>query len=232
MVAKKRPLSDDVGLIETDDPADANRRLCALTRAPRPREDLIRFVVAPDGTLTPDLSARLPGRGVWITADQLHISKAIKANAFSRSLKRSVEIPADLPQRLENLITTQALQALAMANKAGQAVCGFDKTNAVIDRGNAIALLHAGDASLGGQRKLNGKYRAISEELDRPSKILVGFKVDQLSLAMGRSNVVHAALTSGGAARKAIGLAQQLERYLIGIDEPIRPEQSHADAPP
>ncbi|MEO1282948.1 MAG: RNA-binding protein [Pseudomonadota bacterium] len=217
MVSKRRPFSDDAGACEPGADADAGRRLCAVARVPRDRSDLIRFVSDPDQILVPDLSAKLPGRGVWVSADRVSIEAAIKKKAFSRSLKAAVTIPENLSDHIEHLLEQSALQALAFANKAGQIVCGFDKSSAVIDRGEAKVMLHGRDAALGGRRKLDGKFKAISAELGIPAIIIDDFTIDQMSLAMGRSNVVHAALLAGGAARNAIDKTKRLTRYRQGI---------------
>lgn len=230
-IARTRPQSEAAGHRPGQD-ADANRRLCAVTRASRERDDLIRFVVAPDGVLVPDLAVKLPGRGVWVTADAQHVARAVKTKAFARSLKQPVTVADDLPARVDALMAKAALQGFSLANKAGEAVCGFDKTFAVIDRGDALALFHGRDASEGGRRKLDAKYRAVSAATGRTAKIIEEFTIDQLSLAMGRSNVVHAALTPGGAARRAIVLAGRLKRYRSGVEEAASPSETCDGAPP
>lgn len=209
---------------DADDPAGldevaAGRRMCALSRTAKTRDELIRFVKAPDGQLTPDLACKLPGRGVWVDGTRRSIELAIKKKVFARGLKTEVNLPEALPDRLESLLERAALQALSMANKAGQAVCGFDKTSAVIDRAEAVAVLHAADGAEGGCRKLDGKFRAICAELGRPAIIIDHLTIDQMSLAMGRSNVVHAALLHGGAADSAVRLAHRLARFRRSADE-------------
>ncbi|MEL7048034.1 MAG: RNA-binding protein [Pseudomonadota bacterium] len=223
MAAKRASFLDDAGTLEPGADADAGRRLCAVARTPRDKDQLIRFVASPDGAVVPDLACRLPGRGVWITANRSTIDQGIKKKTFSRSLKASVIVPEDLGAQLDHLIEQSALQALAFANKAGQMVCGFDKCAAVIDRGHAIAMLHGLDAAAGGRRKLDGKFRAMSSELSIPATIIDDFTIDQMSLAMGRSNVVHAALLTGGAARNAVVKIQRLTRYRSGLPDPGPP---------
>ncbi|MEO1205199.1 MAG: RNA-binding protein [Pseudomonadota bacterium] len=217
MVSKRGPFSDDAGACEPGADADAGRRLCAALRVARDKDHLIRFVADPEQNLVPDLGLRLPGRGVWVTADKTTVELAVRKKAFARSLKTHVNVSPDLADRLESLIEQSALQALALANKAGQIVCGFDKSGAVIDRGRATAMLHARDAAVGGRRKLDGKFKAISAELSIPATIIDDFTIDQMSLAMGRSNVVHAALLAGGAARNAIGTSKRLAHFRNGV---------------
>src|SRR5437868_14158028 len=107
-------------------------RLCALTREVRPVDDLIRFVVAPDGAIVPDIKRKLPGRGVWVTARRAAIDKAVKRNVFARSLKREVRAPADLGATVERQLEASALDALAIAHKAGGVAIGFGRTETAL----------------------------------------------------------------------------------------------------
>ncbi len=194
----------------------ARVRMCALTRQELPIDRLIRFVAAPDGVLYPDLARDLPGRGVWISGDRPSVEKAIKTNVFARSLKRKVLVPDGLAQTVDDLLAKRAVQALALANKAGLAVCGFDKVSETLDRTDTVALLNGNDAAEGGRRKLDAKMRACSSASDRPAAIVDCLTIDEMSLAMGRANVVHAALKAGGATAKFIAEAERLVRYRLG----------------
>lgn len=213
MVAHRRSIDEDIGIA-----ADPTRRMCALTRAERPTSDLIRFVAAPDSTIVADLSCKLPGRGVWITADAASVSDAVKKKAFARSLKRPVEAPQDISTVIEAQLLTRCSQALAIANKAGQALSGFDKISGLIDGGSVLALAHASDAAAGGCEKLDRKFQAVARSIGRDALIINALNIDQMSLAMGRLNVVHAALITGGAARKFISEALRLTRFRTGIE--------------
>lgn len=188
-------------------------RTCAVSRAERPTGELIRFVAGPDGAIVPDLAARLPGRGVWITADREHVVKAVKMNAFARSLKRAVQVPADLPELVERLMERRVADALSLANKAGEVVAGFTKIEAEIGRGSLLALLHAAEAAPDGCEKLDRRFAAMADEAGRPACVATCLTIEQMSLALGRANVVHAALKEGGAARRALLEAERLRRY-------------------
>ena len=118
-------------------------RRCALTRERLPKQDLIRFVLSPNGEIVPDLKERLPGRGVWVTAAHDKVAEAAKRNVFARALKTKVTVPADLPERVERLIVEAALGALALANKAGSVVFGTAKVEEAIAKGRTAALIHA-----------------------------------------------------------------------------------------
>jgi predicted RNA-binding protein YlxR (DUF448 family) len=189
-----------------------SERLCVATRAVRPVEEMIRFVAGPDG-LVPDLKRRLPGRGVWVTARRNTVADAVKRGTFRRSLKADVTVPADLTDMVDRLMVRAALDALAIAHKAGELVSGFAKTEAAIGEKNVAALLHASDAGVDGVEKLSAAVKrrpdAVSEELPR----IRTFTSAELDLALGRSNVVHAALLAGRAAGTFITRWRDLERF-------------------
>src|ERR1700688_3869543 len=105
--------------------AKERERMCVATRTVRPVADLIRFVVGPDGEAVPDLKRKLPGRGVWVTATQDALGDAIKRKIFARGFKREVRLAADLLPRTERLLERSALDALAIAGKAGLVATGF-----------------------------------------------------------------------------------------------------------
>lgn len=194
-------------------------RTCAVTRRELPVVQLLRFALAPGGEIVPDVAGRLPGRGVWVTATWEVVADAVKSKAFQRSLKREVRVPPDLAERTEALLERRALEALSIANKAGLVTTGFEKVDALLASGSVAALLHARDAAEGGRQKLDRKYRAVAEDLGREARIVALFTVEQMSLAIGRANVVHAALKQGGAAERFLAEAGRRLRYrLIGAE--------------
>ncbi|MCJ7529156.1 MAG: RNA-binding protein [Methyloceanibacter sp.] len=199
---------------EDDDGDDNAVRRCALTRARRPKDDLIRFVLGPDGAVVPDLKERLPGRGVWLTAAHDRVAEAAKRNVFARALKTEAKVPESLAAQVDRLLADAALSALALANKAGEAVFGHAKVEEAIAKGRVLALVHAQEAAEDGCRKLDGKARGMRE--GSPAPVVRAFGVDDLSLASGRTNVIHAALIQGGAARKFLAAAARVERYRKG----------------
>ena len=187
-------------------------RLCVATRRTRPIADMIRFVVAPDGTLTPDLKRKLPGRGVWVSAQRHAISGAVKRGAFRRSLRAEVKVPADLPELVEGLLTRTALDALSMARKAGLAIAGFAKVEAAVGSKPVVALVHAAGAGSDGVVKLAAARRRTGGE-DNNIAVVRAFTSAELDLALGRSNVIHAALLAGGASEMFLARWRDLERY-------------------
>jgi hypothetical protein len=193
------------------------RRLCAVTRAELAREDLIRFVAAPSGEIVPDLANRLPGRGVWLRAEKDVVLQAVRMGVFARSLRRPVTVDGDLADRVEALMVRRLTDALALANKAGAVVTGFAQVLSLIEEGAAAALVHGQDAAGGGQDKLDRKLKAIARDRGRSAPIVTSLSTAHLSLAMGRSNVVHAALIQGGATERFLREAERLERYRSGL---------------
>lgn len=189
-------------------------RRCAVTRAQRSKDDLIRFVLGPDGTVVPDLKETLPGRGVWLTATHETVVQAVKRKAFSRALKADAKAPEGLADQVDGLLAQAALQTLGLANKAGQVVFGHIKAEKALCSSRVLGLVHASDAAEDGCRKLDGKARAASEGRGIPTVRV--FSANELSLASGRPNVIHAALIPGGAARKFLAAASRVERYRKG----------------
>jgi len=210
--AEQHPKKHDVEV-----EARGSLRRCIVTRAERPPEDLIRFVAGPDGVIVPDLARRLPGRGVWVTAELAAVESAIKAKAFSKGLKRQVAASPDLAQAVDALILKRVLQALSLANKAGLVSSGFDKVEALVEGGRAAVLLHGFDAAAGGRQKLDRKFTAIQRDKGKVAPIVDWLTIEQLSLAIGRSNVVHAGLTNGGATKRFLSEAERLRRYRLGL---------------
>jgi uncharacterized protein len=192
----------------------AVERTCIVTRAVKPVDELIRFVVAPDGAVVPDLKRRLPGRGVWVTATRAAVDQAVKRKGFARAFKREVRAGADLGGAVEGLLQRAALDALAMVHKAGRAALGFARTEKELAQGPVAAVLQASDGSADSARKIAAAaVRRQSGENGAPIPIIAAFTTAQLDLALGRSNVVHAALLAGPASNGFLARCQSLERY-------------------
>ena len=202
-------------------------RMCIVTHDVRPVDELVRFVIAPDGTVVPDLKHRLPGRGVWVTAESGLVAEAAKRNVFARALKAQAKVPAGLADLVDRLLVDAALGALALANKAGEVVFGTAKVEEAIAKGKVAALIHASDAAEDGCRKLDGKFRAGARG-GNPAPIRI-FSADELGLASGKTNVIHAALIQGGAAAKFLASASRAERYRKGTAAFAQPIGSDTD---
>jgi predicted RNA-binding protein YlxR (DUF448 family) len=199
----------------------ATMRMCAVSREVRPVDELIRFVLSPQGEVVPDLKRKLPGRGLWITASRARVAEAVRRNQFSRGFKRDVRAAQTLAFDTENLLVRSAIEALAMAAKAGQVVSGFAKVEEALAGGQATALIHASDGAADGIRKLDAIVRQRGgnhgESLIFP--ILTELTSAELDLALGRANVIHAALLAGPAGKTFLSRSQILVRYRMADDD-------------
>lgn len=183
-----------------------------VSREARPIAELIRFVEAPDGSVVPDLKRDLPGRGVWVEASRSAVDKAVARKLFARALRAKVEVREDLGALVDGLLTSRALGAFGMARKAGLVVTGFAKVEAAVARERLAGLVHAAGAGDDGVAKLAAALRRrFGGEVGCP--IVRIFTGDQLDLALGRSNVIHAALLAGRASETFIERADALGRY-------------------
>ncbi|MDQ8699501.1 RNA-binding protein [Hyphomicrobium sp. LHD-15] len=223
-MADRRRQHDDAEPAVNDD--GGTQRLCAATREALNPDELIRFVADPSGEIVPDLARRLPGRGVWIKASKPVVERAIKANVFAKSLKRNVRAAPELPERLDQLMEKRVIEALALANKAGLVTGGFQQVDELIESGGVTVLVQAADAADGGRDRLARKFAAVAAARGRNAPLVTSLSTEQMSLAMGRSNVVHAALIHGGAAERFLYEAERLKRYRSGIGASDEPENA------
>lgn len=199
-----------------DEEGNGPLRTCIVSRVQKPPEELIRFVAGPDGALVPDLARRLPGRGVWVEATRAAVAEAVRRKAFARGLKQQVSVPPDLAGLVERLLAKRLAEAVSIANKAGLLVAGFAKVEELIEAGRAVVLIHAAEAAADGVAKLDRKFKALLGQEAALAAILRELGNADLSLAMGRPNVIHAAAAEGGASRRLIEAARRLRRYRQG----------------
>jgi uncharacterized protein len=187
-------------------------RTCIVTRTKAMPRDMIRFVVGPDATVVPDIRRKLPGRGVWVMSSADIVAKAVKGQAFSRGFKRTVTASPDLAVEIERELTRDCLQALSIANKAGQVITGFVKVEEAIGSGAILGLIHAAGCSRDGIRKLGACLRRrFGDERAKPWIDL--FRSEELDLALGRTNVTYAALAVGAASEGFLGRCRRLLLY-------------------
>ncbi|MDQ0392449.1 RNA-binding protein [Labrys monachus] len=224
------------GRTEDADDRQARERLCVATRLVQPVGTLLRLVVSPDGVLTPDLKRSLPGRGVWVTATRAAFTEAVRKKAFVRSLKHPAEVPADLADTIDRLLERAALDMLGLANKAGLVIPGYAKVMDAIESRRAAAVIQARDGAEDGLRKLAQAVRRAYLEKNAPS-IVMNFDSAHLDLALGRSNVIHAALCAGPAATGFLDRVAALTFWRDGGLAPAQPQPSqevppHADDEP
>ena len=206
------PAADTVVDREPHPAAAARERLCIATREVRPVGELIRFVVGPDGAVVPDLKQRLPGRGVWITARRQFIEGAVRRGAFGRAFKAGVSVSTELADELERLLERSALNALSIAHKAGLVILGHAKVEAAVAAAPLVALVRARDAGEDSGRRLAAAFRRRADDA-ATGKIVEAFTSAQLDLALGRLNVVHAALLAGRASETFLARWRFLESF-------------------
>lgn len=168
---------------------DGPERRCIATGSTGPKAGLIRFVVGPEGGIVPDLAGKLPGRGIWVSADRGALVTATKKGLFSRAAKASVKVPEGLIETIEAGLLSRIVSALSLARKAGQAVAGYEKVKAWLENGQARVLIQASDGSERGKGRLRSPGLSIGE-----------LTAQELGLAFGREHVIHAALAAGGLA--------------------------------
>lgn len=183
------------GRVRMRDDEEPERR-CIVTRKTRPKRELLRFVVGPDGVLVPDMAGKLPGRGIWVSADRKALEKAVAKGLFARAAREPVRVPSDLVARVEALVLRLLVERIALARKAGEAVAGREKTLDALRSGTAALLLQASDGS---QREAAGLRPPAGEETR-----ITCLSAEELGMAFGRDRVIHAAVLAGGLADRTI----------------------------
>jgi len=188
------------GGIDKDRDADPERR-CIATGETQPKRGLIRFVIGPDGQVVPDLAEKLPGRGIWVSADKAALQKAVAKNLFSRAARQQVQVDPDLPALVEAGVARRLVDLVSLTRKAGKAVAGFEKVKGWLAEGRAKVLLQASDGSERGKGKLwtptGGRWFGC-------------LTASELGLSFGRDHVIHGALAKGGLTDKVILEASRL----------------------
>ena len=193
--------------------APGMERLCALTRQVKPVGELIRFVVGPAGKVVPDVKRKLPGRGIWISGTYAAVEEAVKRDIFARGFKRDVGVAPDLAAAVERLLERSALDALAIASKAGRVISGFTRVEGAIARDDILALIHAAECAEHGRRKLDAASQRKTKAKSREIAIVALFYGAQLDLALNRPNVVHAALLAGPGSETFLARVARLQRF-------------------
>lgn len=211
---EKRPTKKNVGLRPTQEKEKdfeqdsgphqtQTERRCIVTKETLPKSHLIRFVMAPNGWIVPDIRNKLPGRGVWIKAEKAYIQQAIKRNLFARAFDHAVIVSPDLAQSVVNQLHLWIADLLGLAKKAGEAVAGFEKTESALKQGKVGLLIEAKDAAANGKSKLQKSVKTGTE-------ILAPLEADALGRALGRDHAVHVAIFRGRLADKLSGACKKL----------------------
>ena len=203
----------------TNDPLDAHvsERSCILTRRTAPREELIRLALGPDGQVAPDVRARAPGRGAWIGVGRKALDEANAKGKLKGVLARAfktndVEVPTDLGDRIETALRNQALDRLGLEARGGTLINGAERIEQAARAGKVHLLIHAADAGGDGNRSLDQAWRVGGGE---QQGLVFPLPRTILSMALGRENVVHIALTDPAAARR---VRHAIDRWQAFID--------------
>ena len=186
--------------------ARQRERRCIATGETRSEADLVRFALSPEGEVTPDVAARLPGRGAWVGADRGAIERAVKKGLFNRAFQTRAAAPEDLAERVEALLEARALSALGLARRAGKLAAGFDAARLALKaRERPAWRIEACDAARDGREKLDRLAEAV-----HPGLPVAGcFSAEALGAALGRTGLAHAVLAQGAEARR---LSEALHR--------------------
>ena len=185
---------DTPGLcIAPENTAETHRR-CIASNVSKPMAELLRFVVDPDNSIVPDITGRLPGRGIWLSADRFSIKTACDRRLFDRAARRAVIVDDGLAERVEGLLVRQCTDLLGLARRAGQAVAGFVKVRSWLQQGQAAVLLAAVDGAADGREKLQRMARGVP--------VVTVLRAEELGVAFARDRSVHVAVASGGLATK------------------------------
>ena len=183
--------------------ASPTLRRCIVTRQALEKPAMIRFVIDPEGRVTPDLKERLPGRGLWVTASREVLEQAVAKHAFSKAAKQSVKVAPDLADQVAALARREVAEMLGLARKSGQLVAGFEKVDAALRAGKVRVLVAASDGAEDGRGKL-ARIAGSGVEICAP------LTAAELAQALGREHAVHAAITAGGIAEKTIIASRRL----------------------
>ena len=212
MTAMAKKLEEEGAMRESVDVGGSRsrERRCIVTGDVMPDNRLIRFVAAPDGQVVPDVAAKLPGRGLWVTATRKAVTLAVEKKLFARAAKANVGAAADLAERTEKALVTRMLGDLGIARRSGALVLGFDNVLRALDSARPPAvLIEAIDGSGDGKRKL---YNAAHARGMKP-EVLECLTSAELGLALGRENVIHAAVQPGGLAERLTFDAERLQGF-------------------
>lgn len=178
-----------------DKDRDEPERRCIATGEVQPKYGLIRFVVGPDMQIVPDLAEKLPGRGIWVTADRAALRKAAAKGLFARAARAPVRVPDDLDLLVEAGLARRVVDLVSLTRKSGRAVAGFEKVKSWLAEGRAKVLLQASDGSDRGKGKLwtptGGRWFGC-------------LTASELGLSFGRDHVIHGALAASGLTDKVI----------------------------
>ena len=189
-------------VVENPDRSTGAERKCIATGEVQPKFGLIRFVVGPDQQIVPDILGKLPGRGIWVSAQHETLAKTIAKGLFSRGAKQTVSVPGTLISDIESQLARRVIDLISLARKSGQAVSGYEKVKDWLSKETARVLMQASDGSARGKSKLSTPYGG---------SFIGWLTADELGLAFGRQTAIHGALASGGLTSRIVEEAARLK---------------------
>jgi predicted RNA-binding protein YlxR (DUF448 family) len=194
-------------------------RTCVLTRRKGTRDQFIRLALGPDGSVAPDVRARAPGRGVWISVGRVELdaaqAKGKLKGALARAFKTEVTVSPELGAQTEQALRQAALDRLGMEAKASNLINGADRVEIAARSGKIHLLIHAADAGEDGRKKLDQAWRmGGAEELGFRQGLIFPEERSILSMALGRENVVHVALTDAAAAARVLHALSRWSQFI------------------
>ncbi|SHL12563.1 hypothetical protein ROG8370_03374 [Roseovarius gaetbuli] len=195
------------------DRTDGPERKCIVTGEVQPKYGLIRFAVGPEGQIGPDLMEKLPGRGIWVSADRAAIDKAAAKGLFARAAKQPVQVPEDLADLVEALLAKRVINLISLARKGGRAVSGYEKVKIMLGKEEARVLIQASDGSERGKSKLS---------TPQGGSFIGWLTANELGQAFGRQTTIHAALGAGGLLQPVVEEAARLKGLRVSDGETAR----------
>jgi predicted RNA-binding protein YlxR (DUF448 family) len=182
---------------------------------------MLRFALSGEGVVAPDILRKLPGRGVWTRLNRAVVRQAAAKQAFSRGFRTNARATVELADDVDRLLEQDALRFLSLVNKAGLVIVGGAKVEAAIRSGGLAALIHAADGAPDGTGKLDRLLRGcLGDKYDLTPRINL-FESRQLDLALGRTNVIHAALNAGPASGAFLAKVARLTLYRSDEPAPV-----------
>ena len=223
----RNPRNDTLGSPKTEtgaSPEKGSERRCVLTGQTSARDDLVRLAVSPDGNVLPDALAKAPGRGAWIGVSKAELADAMASGKLKGALSRAfktgaLNIPEDLPTRIESALKKAVLERLGLEMRSGRLILGSDRIANEARMGAVAALYHASDAKEDGCRKLDQAWRVgLDEEGSGRKGERLPLDREALSVALGRENVVHLALADARSAQRIAIPLGRLQTFLGAAD--------------
>jgi uncharacterized protein len=192
-------------------------RTCIVSGLKGSPAAMLRFALSGEGAVVPDIRQKLPGRGVWTRLSRAVVAQASAKQAFSRGFRASVRASGELADEVDRLLEEDTLRFLSLVNKAGLVIIGGAKVEAAIrataSKRNLAGLMHASDGARDGVSKLDRLLDGVLGDQGKSVARINLFDSRQLDLALGKTNVIHAALTVGPASAAFLAKVERLTLY-------------------